>query len=80
MLDMGFQPQVDRIVRLLPKDRQTMFFSATLDGAVGPHRRGVHARTRCDTRSQSDGKTVEEADHRFVPAGSHEKLEKLSSW
>ena len=35
MLDMGFQPQVDRIVRLLPRDRQTMFFSATLDGAVG---------------------------------------------
>ena len=35
MLDMGFQPQVDRIVRRLPKDRQTMFFSATLDGAVG---------------------------------------------
>jgi ATP-dependent RNA helicase RhlE len=35
MLDMGFQPQVDRIVRHLPRDRQTMFFSATLDGAVG---------------------------------------------
>src|SRR5918996_3263750 len=35
MLDMGFQPQVDRIVRRLPKDRQTMFFSATLDGAIG---------------------------------------------
>ena len=35
MLDMGFQPQVDRIVRQLPKDRQTMFFSATLDGAIG---------------------------------------------
>jgi uncharacterized protein (TIGR02996 family) len=35
MLDMGFQPQVDRIVRRLPQDRQTMFFSATLDGEVG---------------------------------------------
>ena len=35
MLDMGFQPQVDRLVRRIPKDRQTMFFSATLDGAVG---------------------------------------------
>jgi ATP-dependent RNA helicase RhlE len=32
MLDMGFKPQVDRIVRRLPKNRQTMFFSATLDG------------------------------------------------
>src|SRR5207237_5911269 len=35
MLDMGFQPQVDRIVRRLPRNRQTMFFSATLDGDVG---------------------------------------------
>ena len=35
MLDMGFQPQVDRIVRRLPAKRQTMLFSATLDGAVG---------------------------------------------
>ena len=35
MLDMGFQPQVDKIVRRLPRNRQTMFFSATLDGHVG---------------------------------------------
>src|SRR6267143_1772576 len=28
MLDMGFQPQVDRIVRRLPRNRQTMFVSA----------------------------------------------------
>ena len=35
MLDMGFKPAVDRIVRLIPKDRQTLFFSATLEGAAG---------------------------------------------
>ena len=34
MLDMGFKPQVDRIVKGLPRNRQTMFFSATLDGEV----------------------------------------------
>ena len=34
MLDMGFRPQVDRIVRRVPSNRQTMFFSATLDGEV----------------------------------------------
>jgi ATP-dependent RNA helicase RhlE len=34
MLDMGFQPQIDRIVRLIPKKRQTMLFSATMDGPV----------------------------------------------
>jgi superfamily II DNA/RNA helicase len=31
MLDMGFRPQVDAIVGRLPRTRQTMFFSATLD-------------------------------------------------
>jgi superfamily II DNA/RNA helicase len=31
MLDMGFQPQVDAIVRRIPRKRQTMFFSATLE-------------------------------------------------
>src|SRR5918911_2828101 len=35
MLDMGFRPQVERIVRRLPKSRQTMLFSATPDGEVG---------------------------------------------
>src|SRR3954467_301191 len=35
MLDMGFRPSVDRIVNATPLGRQTLFFSATLDGAVG---------------------------------------------
>ena len=30
MLDMGFIPDVERIVSLLPKTRQTMLFSATM--------------------------------------------------
>src|ERR687888_335064 len=34
MLDMGFQPQVDTIVRRIPTERQTMLFSATLDDRV----------------------------------------------
>jgi superfamily II DNA/RNA helicase len=35
MLDMGFKPAVDRIVAQCPAKRQTMFFSATLDGETG---------------------------------------------
>ena len=35
MLDMGFQPQVDKIVARTPRNRQTLFFSATLEGAAG---------------------------------------------
>lgn len=34
MLDMGFWPDVRRILRLLPKKRQNMLFSATLDDKV----------------------------------------------
>jgi superfamily II DNA/RNA helicase len=34
MLDLGFLPDVERIVRLTPQDRQTMLFSATMPGDV----------------------------------------------
>ena len=30
MLDMGFAPQIERILRLVPRDRQTMLLSATM--------------------------------------------------
>ncbi|MFN8113256.1 MAG: DEAD/DEAH box helicase [Solirubrobacterales bacterium] len=51
MLDMGFKPAVDRIVGQIPGNRQTLFFSATLEGAAGKvaaaytrdARRHVHA-------------------------------------
>ena len=35
MLDMGFKPAVSRIVAQTRDDRQTLFFSATLEGATG---------------------------------------------
>jgi superfamily II DNA/RNA helicase len=35
MLDMGFQEEIDAIVAKIPKERQTLLFSATLDGIVG---------------------------------------------
>jgi ATP-dependent RNA helicase RhlE len=34
MLDMGFLPQIERILKLIPKKRQTMLFSATMQPAV----------------------------------------------
>jgi len=34
MLDMGFQEQIERIVRFLPKTRQTLMFSATLPANI----------------------------------------------
>jgi ATP-dependent RNA helicase RhlE len=76
MLDMGFQPQVDRLVKRIPADRQTMFFSATLDGQVG---RLARAYTR-DARLhevESPRETVDEADHKFVPVTAERKVEAL---
>src|SRR6201999_566998 len=35
MLDMGFRPAVKRIVSQTPASRQTLFFSATLEGTTG---------------------------------------------
>ena len=35
MLDMGFRPVVEKIVKMTASDRQTLLFSATLEGEVG---------------------------------------------
>ena len=76
MLDMGFQPQVDRIVRRLPRNRQTMFFSATLDGRVGGL---AHAYTSSPSRFENEPSTTErgEIDHRFVPVTAATKVDTL---
>ncbi len=34
MLDMGFAPQVEKILRNIPRERQTMLFSATMPAAI----------------------------------------------
>jgi ATP-dependent RNA helicase RhlE len=76
MLDMGFQPQVDRIVRRVPRNRQTMFFSATLDGRVGELAR---AYTNSPSRFETQPSTEEpgEIDHRFVSVNANTKLDTL---
>jgi ATP-dependent RNA helicase RhlE len=77
MLDMGFRPQVERIVRRLPKSRQTMLFSATLDGEVGELARAF---TRNPSRFQAAlPPTGSEAavDHSFVSVTAGDKLDRL---
>ena len=66
MLDMGFKPQVDKLVRRMPKNRQTMFFSATLDGEVGEL---AHSYTSSPSRFEAEMPPEREAgiiEHRFV--------------
>ncbi|HYZ46371.1 MAG TPA: DEAD/DEAH box helicase [Actinomycetota bacterium] len=76
MLDMGFQPQVDRILSTLRGQRQTMFFSATLDGLVGHLARRY---TVDPVRHEiTDARPViQEADHRFVAVSESDKLQGL---
>jgi superfamily II DNA/RNA helicase len=76
MLDMGFQPQVDRIVRRLPSARQTMFFSATLDGEVGRLARS-YTTDPAHHEANPDAETVEEVDHRFVQVTPETKIQTL---
>jgi superfamily II DNA/RNA helicase len=78
MLDMGFKPQVDRIVRRLPSSRQTMFFSATLDASVGEL---AHAYTSDPVRCEAAPIVIEaseEVEHRFVSVNAEDKVSTLA--
>src|SRR5687767_7647593 len=76
MLDMGFRPPVDRILGRTPSDRQTLFFSATLDGEVG---RLAKEYTRKPARHENApaGKRGGRTDHRFVGVKHEDKLDTL---
>ena len=77
MLDMGFQPQVDRIVRRLPKARQTLFFSATLHGEVGRLARTYTTDPgRYEAELQSSTQRAD-ISHSFVAVTSATKLDTL---
>ncbi|WP_225994468.1 DEAD/DEAH box helicase [Streptomyces sp. SS1-1] len=60
MLDLGFLPDVEKIINLLPARRQTMLFSATMPGAViGLARRYMSQPTHIRATAPDDeGKTV----------------------
>jgi ATP-dependent RNA helicase RhlE len=77
MLDMGFKPQVDRIVRRLPRNRQTMFFSATLDGEVGELARAYTSGASRFSAGAPAGETEGEIEHRFVSVSTDNKVETL---
>jgi ATP-dependent RNA helicase RhlE len=76
MLDMGFRPALDRIVAQTPRNRQTLFFSATLEGAAGA---AAKAYTR-DTRRHVHTPATDmrgAVDHRFVHVAHEDKLSTL---
>jgi ATP-dependent RNA helicase RhlE len=76
MLDLGFQPAVDRILSVLPRERQTMFFSATLDGVVAKH---AERSTRDPLRVEAElpiGQ-IGEVSHQFIGVERDDKIEAL---
>jgi len=76
MLDMGFLPAIRRIASVLPKERQTLFFSATLEASVAHL---VHDYMRQPVRIAL-GSTLKPSEHVSMQAfevGSDRKHELL---
>ncbi|HWA54196.1 MAG TPA: DEAD/DEAH box helicase [Solirubrobacterales bacterium] len=78
MLDMGFKPAVDRIVGHTPQRRQTLFFSATLEGATGKLAASYTHDARRHTHAPPQDREAE-IEHRFVHVDSQAaKLDHLT--
>src|SRR6266545_404502 len=75
MLDMGFKPAVDRIVAKMPADRQTLFFSATLQGAAGELAASYTHNARRHVHAPKVAKAATE--HRFVHLPHADKVDAL---
>ncbi|HWT24944.1 MAG TPA: DEAD/DEAH box helicase, partial [Solirubrobacteraceae bacterium] len=76
MLDMGFKPVVDRIVGMTPPTRQTLLFSATLEGPVG----ALGAAYTRDARRHEHRPAPErrgDVEHRFLHVDHEDKVPAL---
>ncbi|MEV1051860.1 DEAD/DEAH box helicase [Streptomyces sp. NPDC049887] len=80
MLDLGFLPDVEKIIQLLPVRRQTMLFSATMPGAViGLARRYMSQPTHIRATAPDDeGATVANITQRVYRAHSLDKPEMVA--
>lgn len=74
MLDIGFLPDIRRIVRLLPGDRQTMLFSATLAPVVGLAREVTRDPVRLEVETTVAPNAITQA---LYPAPEHLKFDLL---
>ena len=73
MLDMGFKPQLDRILARLPRKRQTMLFSATMAGEVAAFARAaLHDPVQVEVARS--GTLAERAEQQVFLAAQQEKL------
>ena len=77
MLDMGFKPQVEKIMRLIPQERQTMLFSATLDGEVGELARAYTQHPAYVEAELPREMEQGEVGHKFVAVTAEDKIDRL---
>ena len=73
MLDMGFKPQLDRVLARLPRQRQTLLFSATMAGEVADFAR-AHLRDPVRVEVARSGTTAARAEQKVFLAAQQEKL------
>jgi ATP-dependent RNA helicase RhlE len=78
MLDMGFRPQVDRIVAQIPQNRQTLLFSATLEGPVADLARSYTVNASRFTNGAEIELAGREIGHEFVAVTADDKLDRLA--
>ena len=73
MLDMGFLPTIKRILAAIPSDRQTLFFSATLESSV-KHLVEAHVRNAVRVAVGSTTKPIEKVDLHLYEVEQDRKL------
>ena len=78
MVDMGFLPQVEWVLRRLPDPHQTLLFSATLDSDVD-HLIQTYVRNPARHEVESEAPTVENMEHRFLKVHQMDKVKVVSS-
>jgi superfamily II DNA/RNA helicase len=66
MLDLGFLPDVERILRMVPDERQTMLFSATMPGPIITLARTFLNRPTHIRAEETDASQIHERTAQFV--------------
>jgi superfamily II DNA/RNA helicase len=79
MLDLGFLPDIERILRMVPEQRQTMLFSATMPGPIITLARTFLNRPTHIRAEEPDATAIHERTRQFVyRAHAMDKVEVLS--
>ncbi len=78
MLDMGFWPQIRQIIAAVPRDRQTMLFSATLSREI-TELATKHMKTPMSIEVAPPGTTADKISQEFFIVRKDQKMQLLES-